>query len=152
MRQRRAYVVGAYLLSGGPFMAYQMGRILQVDFGFEAIAVTVRGETPYHGIFQYDPIFPTTDVAGMEASIADDDVLIANPSFSRLSFGLRCRGLKVMYVQGFTTFGLLDCSFDLYVSVSHVGTAIPCHHLGHRDRNRAPIHLDRDRPAAVAMA
>jgi hypothetical protein len=99
-------------------MAYHLGRILRQDFGHEAIAVMVRGEAANHGIFDYDPVFPSISIADMEASITDEDVLIANPSFSRFFFGLKCRGCKVMYVQGFTTYGLLDCGFDLYVSVS----------------------------------
>jgi hypothetical protein len=101
-------------------MAYQLGRILQLDFGFQGVAVTVRGETPDHGVFHYDPIFPSVTVSEMETSITEDDVLIVNPSFSRFFFGLRCPGIKVSYVQGFTTFGLLDCAYDLYVSVSEV--------------------------------
>jgi hypothetical protein len=101
-------------------MAYHLGRLLQQEFGYQAIAVTVRGEAADHGIFHYDPVLSAVSIAEMEASITDDDVLIANPSFSRFFFGLKCRGLKVMYVQGFTTFSVLDCRFDLYVSVSEV--------------------------------
>jgi len=120
MRQRRAYVVAAHFPNGGTFMAYHLGRILQLDFGFQGVAVRVGGETADHGVFDYDPVFPVVTLAEMEASITDDDVLIANPVESRFFFGLKCRGLKVMYAQGFTTFKLLDCRFDLYVSVSEV--------------------------------
>lgn len=101
-------------------MAYHLGRILQLDFSFRSIAVTVGNETADHGIFSYDLLFPAVTLAEMEANITDDDILIANPSFSSYFFGLKCRGRKVMYAQGFTTFGLLDCGFDLYVSVSEV--------------------------------
>jgi hypothetical protein len=54
----------------------------------------------------------------MESLISDRDVLIANPSFSNQLFGFRLPGRKLMYVQGFNTFSLLDCCFDRYVCVS----------------------------------
>ncbi|TAN66294.1 MAG: glycosyltransferase family 1 protein [Magnetospirillum sp.] len=116
----RAFVVGAHIPNGGTFMAYHLGRILQLDFGFQGVAVAVGGEAADHGVFAYDPPFPSIGVAEMESTITDDDLLIANPSFSPFFFGLKCRGRKVMYVQDFKTFSLLDCRFDLYVSVSEV--------------------------------
>ena len=54
----------------------------------------------------------------MEHEIADDDILIANPSFSNYFFGPRLPGRKLMYIQGFNTFALLDRYFDQYASVS----------------------------------
>lgn len=119
---RRAYVVGAYIPNGGTFMAYHLGKILQEDFGFTAVAVRSAFEAPggsENGIFDYDPVFPSVCEDEMVASITDQDVLIANPSFSPHAFGFRCRGRKVMYIQGFTTFNLLDCRFDHYVTVSN---------------------------------
>jgi len=120
MTARRAFVVGAYVPNGGTFMAYHLGRILQLDFGFEAIAVQVGEETADSGIHRYDPIVPSMTVAEMEAAIGDDDVLICNPSFSSYMFGLRLPGRKICYVQHFNTFTLLDCRFDHYVAVSDV--------------------------------
>src|SRR4051812_4054937 len=54
----------------------------------------------------------------METTIRDEDVLIVNPSFSKYMFGLRLPGRKICYVQGFTTFTILDCRFQRYVAVS----------------------------------
>jgi glycosyltransferase involved in cell wall biosynthesis len=112
------FVVGAYVAKGGTFMAYHLGRILHEDFGFQGVAVTVGDERPENGVFDYSPVFPSVGVGEMEASISDRDVLIANPSFSAFGFGFKCPGRKVMYIQGFATFNLLDCRFDHYVSVS----------------------------------
>jgi hypothetical protein len=97
-------------------MAYHLARILQLDFGLEAIAV--GDERADHGVLEYDIVFPSISVAAMRREIADDDLLIANPSFSDYGFGFDCPGRKIMYVQGFNTFRLLDCRFDLYVAVS----------------------------------
>lgn len=116
MREKRVFVVGAYIPNGGTYMAYHLARLLRQEFGFQGIAV---GEgTPDNGVFDYAPLFPSIGVEEMEVSISDDDVLIANPSFSPFCFGFKCRGRKVMYVQGFQTFSILDCRFDHYVSVS----------------------------------
>jgi hypothetical protein len=54
----------------------------------------------------------------MEQRIADGDILLASPSFSNYLFGPRLPGRKLMYIQGFNTFALLDRYFDRYVCVS----------------------------------
>lgn len=117
-RYRRTYVVGAYLPNGGTRMAYALGCILERDFGIPAVAVQVAGEVPHHGVHAYDLRMPQIDLAQMEAGIGDDDILIANPSFSPQQFGLRLPGFKLCYVQGFNTFGLLDQRFQHYVAAS----------------------------------
>jgi hypothetical protein len=115
MEPRRVFVVGGYIPNGGTFMAYHVARILCLDFGFQGISVG-EGRVE-NGIFEYDLFFPNVSIEEMERSISDNDILIANPSFSSCYFGFKCRGRKVMYIQGFTTFQLLDCRFDLYVTV-----------------------------------
>lgn len=117
-RYRRAYVVGAYLPNGGTRMAYALGCILERDFGIPAVAVQIAGEAPLHGIHACDLRMPQIGLAQMEAEIGDDDILIANPSFSPHQFGLRLPGFKLCYVQGFNTFGLLDQRFQHYVAAS----------------------------------
>lgn len=115
---KRVYVVGAYIPNGGTHMAYHLARILEQRFGYEGIAVTVADERPDHGVFDYAPVFPAVGLPDLAGRIGDDDLLIANPSFSPLCLGLTCKGRKIMYVQDFKTFDLLDLRFDLYVSVS----------------------------------
>lgn len=116
--ERRAYVVEPYVPNGGTLMAYHLGQILQQDFGFQAIAVSDSNTTSAHGVFRYALEMPRVTSAEMLARIRHDDLLIANPSFSALGLGFRARGTKLMYIQGFNTFELLDCRFDHYVSVS----------------------------------
>lgn len=101
-------------------MAYQLGCILQRHFKFRGIAVTERGESPNHGVFRYHTEFPSIAMDDLVDTITDDDVLVANPKFSTYLFSLTCKGIKVMYAQGFTTYKYLDCGFDLYVATSGV--------------------------------
>lgn len=114
--RRRAFVVGAYVPRGGTYMAYHLGRILHTEFGFLGLAV--GSELPPTHLFDYDPAFPVVSAEMMEDLVTDDDVIIANPSFSYLHLGLRLPGVKLMYIQGFSTYQLLDGRFDCYVSVS----------------------------------
>jgi hypothetical protein len=116
--QPRAFVIGAYIPNGGTLMAYHLGQILQAGFGYQAVAVIVGGEIRENGIHRYDTEFQSVTIAEMETLITDRDVLICNPSFSSLMFGLRLPGTKICYAQGFSTFALLDCRFDHYVAVS----------------------------------
>jgi hypothetical protein len=116
--RHRAFVIGAYIPNGGTYMAYHLGRILQMDFGYDAIAVQVGAETSDNGIHHYDTQFSSVKIPEMENSIGDEDLLICNPSFSTHMFGLRLRGRKLSYVQGVNTYNVLDCRFDRYVAVS----------------------------------
>lgn len=118
MNRRRAFVVSAYLPNGGTWMAYQLGRILDEEFGFEATAVALGGETPDHGIHHYPLRMPQVPLAQMEREITARDVLVVNPSFSGHQFGWRLPGFKISYVQGFSTFALLDRKLDHFVAVS----------------------------------
>jgi glycosyltransferase involved in cell wall biosynthesis len=97
-------------------MAYHLARLVQLEFGFESVAVGSRDAT--HGIFHYDNVFPLIPIDELINNSKDRDLLIVNPSFSPHWLGLRCKGRKLMYVQGFSTFQLLDCHFDRYVTVS----------------------------------
>jgi hypothetical protein len=99
-------------------MAYHLGRILHLDFGLEVVVVALGDERLENGIFDYDVNFPAISIADMEQRIADGDILLASPSFSNYFFGPRLPGRKLMYVQGFNTFALLDRYFDHYVCVS----------------------------------
>lgn len=99
-------------------MAYNLARILMEDFGFQAIAVSDSNTSSSHGIFRYEYSFPIVSSASMMARIRDNDILISNPSFSSLGMGLRAKGTKLMYIQGFNTYELLDCRFDHFISVS----------------------------------
>ena len=115
---KRVFVVGAYLPNGGTYMAYHLGRILHLDFGLDVAAVVLGDERLEKGIFDYDVKFPGISIADMEQRIADDDILLANPSFSNYFFGPRLPGRKLMYIQDFKTFALLDRDFNYYVCVS----------------------------------
>ena len=114
----RAFVVGAYIPNGGTWMSYHLGRILQLDFGLDAIAVSMGRENAKNGILSYALEIPLVTLGEMEKQITDDDVLIVNPSFSNKWLGWRVKGFKISYVQHFSTFPLLDMKFDHYVAVS----------------------------------
>jgi len=117
-RFSRAFVIGAYNPNGGTYMAYHVGRILQLDFSIEAVAVNTKNETADNGVLRYDLRMPTISVEDLSRTITDSDLLIVNPSFSNYSFGWKLPGFKISYVQNFATYTLLDCRYDHYVAVS----------------------------------
>jgi len=117
-KNMRAYIVGGYIPNGGTYMAYQLGRILHEDHGIEVIIVNVNEETPNHNIFYYPFVFDTIHLKDLESTTTLNDLLIVNPSFSSHMIGLNCLGKKLMYVQDFKTFSIIDGFFDYYVSVS----------------------------------
>jgi glycosyltransferase involved in cell wall biosynthesis len=118
MASRRAFVVGAYIPNGGTVMAYHLGRILEYDFGFRAIAVVTGNERADAGVHVYDLQMPSVSPEEMVRQATDDDVVIVNPSFSEQLFGWRSRGFKISYVQHFNTFPVLDLKLDHFVACS----------------------------------
>lgn len=114
----KVFVVGALLPMGGAYMAYHVGRLLSLYFGYELFDVAVS--KPEKQIFHYDTPIKTVNMGQLEKMMTGDDLLIANPSYSQFLFGLRLPGRKIMYAQGLRTSSMVDCHFDLYVSVSQV--------------------------------
>jgi glycosyltransferase involved in cell wall biosynthesis len=114
----KAYIAGALIQTGGAYMAYHIGRLLHLHFGYELVDVHIY-ETGAP-LFTYDVPITTLSIAEMEQVITAEDVMVVNPSFSSFLFGLRLPGKKIMYIQDFRTFLLLDCHFDCYVSVSQL--------------------------------
>src|SRR5260221_14481953 len=104
---RRAFVVGPYLSYGGAHMAYHLGRMLHLDYGFDIVAVTVGDESGDNGIFRYDGKFPRISASDMQRQIDDPDILIANPSFSNYLFGPRLPGSKLIYIKQLNKSALL---------------------------------------------
>ncbi|GAB6124849.1 glycosyltransferase family protein [Humidesulfovibrio idahonensis] len=111
------YIVEAFLPHGGTYMAYHLGRILHLHFNLDVVVLGSSAE-PAHESFVYDTPFETRPIDEADRLVGADDIFICNPSFSNHNFGLRLKGRKLMYVQGFSTFRQLDGFFDRYVAVS----------------------------------
>jgi hypothetical protein len=114
----KTFVIGGYTPRGGTYMAYHLGRILFEKFGREAVIVKTGDETSSNGIFSYSHIFESIRLGELPAAAHKDDILIVNPSFSDFLLGLRFPGKKLMYIQDFKTFRVIDGFCDNYVSVS----------------------------------
>ncbi|MFO0389305.1 MAG: glycosyltransferase [Alphaproteobacteria bacterium] len=114
----KVFVAGALLPTGGAYMAYHLGRLLARHFGYELFDIHIYNVDKR--IFRYDTPIQSVSIPQMENMVTGDDILIVNPSFSQFLFGLRLPGRKIMYIQDFRTFLLMDCHFDIYVSVSSV--------------------------------
>ncbi len=96
-------------------MAYHLGRILKQYFGCFVSIVGSRSDNPW---FSYPEDFPAISLSEFESSVSSRDLLICNPSFSHMQFGLRLPCKKLCYVQGIRTFPVLDVYFDRYVAAS----------------------------------
>jgi len=112
----KSFVLEAYWPSGGGYMAYHLGRLLQEGFGYQAIAVGTRRDQA--SLFDYPLPMPSVTVEEMTAQAAPEDVLICNAFFSDALYGLRLPCRKISYVQGIRTFQILDVFLDHYVFVS----------------------------------
>lgn len=112
------YVMGGYIPAGGTRMAYEIGLVAHQLLGLPVQVITVGQERAEVSVFDYPVLFETVAAQGLPERVAPHDLLICNPSFSNGQIGLSYRCRKLMYVQGFTTFSILDRWFDRYVAVS----------------------------------
>lgn len=110
-------MLNAYARNGGSYMLYHVGRVIARDFGVTTIAV-MNSEREGRGEFVYDTDMQVIHRAALEREISDDDFLIMGPSFSHRWYGWQLPGFKLCYVQGFSTFRLLDVRLDHFVAVS----------------------------------
>jgi hypothetical protein len=99
-------------------MAYHLGRILYETFDRECLVVKIGAESVSNGVFNYRHPFDAVDLRTLASSITPDDIMIINPSFSESLLGLRFPGKKLMYIQDFKSFRVLDGFCNNYVSVS----------------------------------
>ena len=136
----RVFVYQAFIQAGGTHMAYHIGGILKQRFGLEVLAV---GSPPDAGMFRYPVDMPVIDEETMVGTASADDLLICNPSFSDLMFGLRLPCRKLCYVQGVRTFRVLDVFFDRYVFVSKWARRFVNQHYG-IDGPVIPAFIDTD--------
>jgi hypothetical protein len=113
---KKVYIIGATLPSGGAYMLYRLGQLMARHFGYRPVNVQVQRDTP--SPFSYEPTMETISLQQLDDQITDQDVLLCAPAFSGFLFGARLPGLKIMYAQGFNTYGVLDGQFDIYVSAS----------------------------------
>jgi len=135
----KVYVAGALVPTGGAYMAYHIGRLLHVHFGYELVDVHIYDiEKP---LFHYDTKCRSITIGELEREVTKDDILVINPSYSQFLFGLTLPGRKIMYVQDFRTFLLLDRHFDLYISVSPL-VARYVKALYNLDTNIIPAFID----------
>ena len=115
---RTVYIMGGYLPAGGARMTYEFGRIAQQLYNCKCIVVHDQKWHSERRIFQYNEVYETISFANFMLEHSGNDLFICNPSFSDGSLGFEIRAKKLMYIQGFNTFSVLDCRFDKYVSVS----------------------------------
>lgn len=115
---RRVYIVGPHIPNGGTLMAYHLGLIVAEHIGGEPIGVRPSSEPAAPLQFSYPRSIDVIDLDRLLNEATSNDVLVMNPSFSPLWLGPRFPGFKLMYVQDFRTFEILDRWFDSYVSVS----------------------------------
>lgn len=155
-RPKRVFVMGAHIPNGGTYMAYQLGRVVCGKWGHELVAVEIDPGLETHSVWSYEHRSRKATLEEMAQQAGRDDLLIANPSFSDYMTGLSFPGKKLMYVQGVTTFAVLDGFFDKYVATSHFvrefvlrtyGMALPViAPFIHHDHSPDPLPAWNDRP------
>lgn len=155
-RPKRVFVMGAHIPNGGTYMAYQLGRVVCEKWGHELVAVEIDPELETHSVWSYEHRSRKATLGEMAQQAGRNDLLIANPSFSDYMTGLSFPGKKLMYVQGVTTFAVLDGFFDKYVATSHFvrkfvlrtyGMALPViAPFIHHDHSPNPLPAWNDRP------
>jgi Glycosyl transferases group 1 len=145
----RVYVIGGYLPQGGARMALAIGEIIAKRFGHELIVVNVEKEQWFtKDLFGVRRRGNQMNLKRYHAEVADDDVSVINESFVRQICAGAIKGKKIIYIQHFCTFQLLDFGADLYATVSRWIADLMQHIYG-----KAPLvippYIDLDRIPAT---
>lgn len=115
----KVYIVGAYGQVGASIMSYHLALLIHQHFHFECIVIkNHKNEVCQNNIINHPIEFSSITFEQLEQRICESDYLISNPKNSHRFLGARLPGKKLMYVQAYTTFDILDGFFDDYVSVS----------------------------------
>ncbi|MBK8083550.1 MAG: glycosyltransferase family 4 protein [Devosia sp.] len=99
-------------------MLYGIAEVLATELGAEVVVVNVGGEAHAPDRFSYPLALPSIDLEGYRAAARGDDLLVMSPAFSHLWLGRTAPRRKLMYLQHFNTFRMLDTLFTDYVCVS----------------------------------
>ncbi len=119
MYKRKVWLVGGYGVNGGNQMAHHIGLCLKQQFECDVTMVGVANQMKQaSALFYQEEGFDVCDITELPDLVQAEDVVISQPSFSKHMLGFKLKGYKIMYIQGFNTFNLLDGFFDEYVCVS----------------------------------
>lgn len=115
----KVYIVGSYGGSGASIMSYHLALIINKYFNYECIIIKNHKDELFQNNIIYHPIrFHAITFEALEDVMTASDYLISNPKNSHRFLGLKLAGKKLMYVQAYSTFSVLDGFFDEYISVS----------------------------------
>jgi len=119
---KTAYIVGGYGSAGSGQIAYRIAQILHTHFNYHCVIVTTNSQQSYDtscAIFEHPICFDSVEITELATLVQPQDLLISNPANSHHFLGGRLICRKIMYVQAYTSFTILDGFFDDYVAVSH---------------------------------
>ncbi len=118
-KRRKVWLIGGYGPNGGNIIAYHVGLILWKHFNCKITVVSFNERClEPHPMFEHEEVFDSILVADFIKLVEPNDFMISHGSFSNRQLGLRVKCEKLMFVQSFNTFKLLDVYFDHYVVVS----------------------------------
>jgi len=118
----KTYILGGYSIAGNGLICYRLTRLLHTHFGHDCVIVAAQPNQTYENsapLFQHTVQYDVVPVEELVNIVTPEDLFISNPANSRHFFGGRLPCRKIMYVQSYTTFNILDGFFDSYVAVSH---------------------------------
>jgi glycosyltransferase involved in cell wall biosynthesis len=105
-------------------MLHGIAELLRVHFGFPVTIVTTSDELAPEPEIASQLQFATMSIDNLPSVVGRDDLLVMSPAFSQHWLGQRSDCRKVMYVQHFNTYSVLDCFFDSYVCVSEFCSSV----------------------------
>jgi len=101
-----AYIVGGYSLTGSGYVVYRIAQLLQNNFGYQCVIVSVQPNQTYENssaLFQHPIHYESISIDELHGVVKPEDLFISNPANSRYFFGGRLPCRKIMYVQSYRT-------------------------------------------------
>jgi len=118
----KTYILGGYSIAGNGLICYRLTRLLHTHFGHDCVIVAAQPYETYDNssrLFQHTVRYDVISLEEFLNVVTPEDLFISNPANSHHFLGGRLTCRKIMYVQAYTSFTILDGFFDDYVAVSH---------------------------------
>lgn len=117
--KKTLWLIEGYGPNGGNHTVWQIGKTIQQHFDITVKNVHFGRNKKTTGLFYgLDETIESFPFFDFRKKLQKQDILLSHGSFSKHALGLRFDCTKIMYVQGFSTFKVIDGFFDHYVAVS----------------------------------
>lgn len=83
----KAFILAGYQHFAASRILYEIGRILDRHFGYEAIVIRLADESRHNSVFTCPQRYPTIELKELAGAAQPEDLMLPLAAFADLDFG-----------------------------------------------------------------